>query len=171
MNKKQKKEQKQKDWGLSVDGAIPLVLVDESVDRAIQKILQEIIDGITSIGIQLVFVEPKDEESRHSLMQFQQKYPQSVKVLSRSQIDSDAFDIALLDELNPSRLAELREHKLVPLAGKGVVPFDPIQEKGNGFVFEPKNSWSLFAAFVRAAETYRFPYDWQNIVKAVAKSA
>jgi len=171
VNKKQKKEQQQKDWGLSVDGAIPLVLIDESVDHNIQKILQEIIDGIASIGIQLVFVEPEDEESRISLKQFEQKYPHSVKVLNRTQIDPDAFDIALLDELNSNQLERLKEHKLVPLAGKGVIPFDPIQEKGNGFVFEPKNSWSLFAAFVRAAETYRFPYDWQNIVKAVAKSS
>lgn len=171
MNKKQKKEQQQKDWGLSVDGGIPLVLVDDTVDRTIQKILQEIIDGIASIGIQLVFVEPKDSEVLESLKGFAKKYPHSVKVLNKKQIVPDAFDIALLDEVNSEKLEELKEHRMVPLAGKGVIQFDPIEERGNGFVYESKNPWSLFAAFVRAAETYRFPYDWQNIVKSVIKTA
>lgn len=171
MNKKQKKEQQQKDWGLSVDGGIPMVLIDETVDPAIQKILKEIIDGIATIGIQLVFVEPKDSDVRDSLKAFEERYPHSVKVLNRKEIDPDAFDIALLDEMDSEKLEELKEYRLVPLAGKGVIAFDPIEEKGNGFVYEPKNSWSLFAAFVRAAETYRFPYDWQNIVKSVIKSA
>lgn len=171
MNKKQKKEQQQKDWGLSVNGAIPLVLVDEAIDRNIQKILEEIIEGIASIGIQMVFVEPADSETKKSLLHFEELYPKSVKVLRKDEIDPDACDMALLDELNSKRLEELKEYRLVPLAGKGVIPFDPIEEKGNGFAYEPKNSWSLFAALVRAAETYRFPYDWQNIVKAVVRSA
>jgi hypothetical protein len=171
VNKKQKKEQKQKDWGLSVNGAIPLVIVDEAIDRNIQKIIEEIIEGIASIGIQMVFVEPEDSESRKAVLHLEKLYPRSVKVLRRDEIDPDACDMALLDELNSKRLEQLKEYRLVPLAGKGVIPFDPIEEKGNGFAYEPKSSWSLFAALVRAAETYRFPYDWQNIVKAVVKSA
>lgn len=169
MNKKQKKEQQQKVWGLPINGSIPLVLIDENVNQNIRKILKEIIEGVASIGIQLVFVE-SNSDKRESLKEYESKYPNSVKVLEKNDVDQDAFDIALVDEINSTNLLGLKEHKLVPLAGKGVIPFDPIAEKGNGFKFEPQNSWSLFAAFVRAAETYRFPYDWQNIVKAVVRS-
>ena len=41
--------------------------------------------------------------------------------------------------------------------------YNPNLESGNGFLFEEKNTWSLFAALVRASEHYRFPYDWKTI--------
>lgn len=145
-----------------------MVLIEADVESHIQNILREIVDGIAAIGIQLVVLEPQDESARSVWKAFTEKYPKSVRMVPRRDADLDAFDMAVFDELTPSRMKELKEHQLVPVAEKGVMPFDPIAEKGNGFVFQ-ENPWSLFAALVRAAETYRFPYDWQNIVKAMGK--
>ena len=168
MTKKQKKEQQQQQWGFTVNGSIPMVLIEADIDVHIQNILREIVDGIATIGIQLVVLEPQDEHFRAVWKTFTEKYPKSVRMVPSREADLDAFDMTVLDELTPSRVQELKEHQLVPVAEKGVMPFDPIAEKGNGFVFQ-ENPWSLFAALVRAAETYRFPYDWQNIVKAMGK--
>ncbi|MBI2453566.1 hypothetical protein HYV58_00100, partial [Candidatus Peregrinibacteria bacterium] len=45
--------------------------------------------------------------------------------------------------------------------------YNPLQEKGNGFYFKNANVWEIFAAVVRAAETYQFSSDWENLVKTL----
>lgn len=48
--------------------------------------------------------------------------------------------------------------------------YHPNEETGNSFTFDSKNPWSVFMALVRAHETYRFPYDWGNIVRGMLKT-
>lgn len=58
---------------------------------------------------------------------------------------------------------------VVPLAPKKMPRlqnYDPNREKGNAFTFEKMNPWLMFAAMVRACETYRFPFDWKCIVRS-----
>lgn len=60
------------------------------------------------------------------------------------------------------------EEMIVPIAFKKiplVQNYDPNREKGNAFTFEKITPWLMFAALVRACETFRFPFDWRNIVK------
>lgn len=61
---------------------------------------------------------------------------------------------------------------IVPIASDfipGVVNYNPNSETGNSFVFEKKdntiNPWQIFAATIRAIETYRFPFDWKWIIR------
>lgn len=147
-----------------------MVLVEDGAESHIQQILQEIVEGIAAIGIQLVMIESNNVSEKMAWRALEVQYPHAVKVLPRSELDGYVFDIEVLEEVTAKKLKELAEKQIVPMAEKGLVEaFDPIAEKGNGFVFE-ENPWSLFAALVRAAETYRFPYDWQNVVKAVGKN-
>lgn len=44
--------------------------------------------------------------------------------------------------------------------------FNPQTEKGRCFCFARFNVWDIFAAVVRAVENYRFPYDWNNLVRS-----
>ena len=48
--------------------------------------------------------------------------------------------------------------------------YHPNEETGNSFTFESKNPWTVFMAMVRAHETFRFPYDWGNIVRGILKT-
>jgi starch synthase len=43
--------------------------------------------------------------------------------------------------------------------------YDPVAGTGNGFTFERYDAWSLFAAVVRASETYRHPSVWAWLVR------
>jgi len=166
---KQKKVQIQKDWGLKADAQIPIILVS-TVDKHIQAILNEIVDGIASIGIQLIVIQPDGEKSEEFCYDWQSKYPEAIKCIPLEKVDNDVFDMAIMEEATIEKLRELKEHKIVPIAERGKIkPFDPIEESGNGFLFKGGDSWSLFAALVRAAETYRFPYDWDNLVKRIDK--
>jgi hypothetical protein len=72
-------------------------------------------------------------------------------------------------------------HHLSQLLNKGVVvighdkspmlaDYHPNDESGNSFTFKSSSSWEIFRALVRAQETYRFPYDWENIIRSAVKS-
>jgi len=61
-----------------------------------------------------------------------------------------------------------KQTTLHALLKKGVVPighekspllaeYHPNEETGNSFTFNETNPWAVFAAIVRACETYRFP--------------
>lgn len=47
--------------------------------------------------------------------------------------------------------------------------YNAVLESGNGFYFHPENKWELFAAFIRACETFQFPYDWENLLREIHK--
>jgi hypothetical protein len=46
-----------------------------------------------------------------------------------------------------------------------VKDYNPNSETGNSFVYKNRNAWGMFAALVRALETFKFPYDWKHIVR------
>ena len=46
-----------------------------------------------------------------------------------------------------------------------IADYNPNRETGNGFVYKNTDSWCMFAALVRALETFKFPYDWNNIIR------
>ena len=48
--------------------------------------------------------------------------------------------------------------------------YHPNEETGNSFTYSSVNPWDIFMALVRANETYRFPYDWQNIIRGMVKT-
>ncbi|MDA1060244.1 MAG: hypothetical protein O3B47_00430 [bacterium] len=51
-----------------------------------------------------------------------------------------------------------------------VSDYDPNKESGNGFIYRKVDHWCMFAALVRALETFKFPYDWNNIVRSGLES-
>ena len=60
---------------------------------------------------------------------------------------------------------------IIPKVNSKVKDYNPNKETGNSFVYEKDNAWSIFAAIVRALETYKFPYDWQHIVQLTLKNS
>lgn len=56
----------------------------------------------------------------------------------------------------------------VPVAFDGVVNvtnYNPVTESGNAFTFAQKNPWDIFAALVRAKETFALPFDWRGVCR------
>ncbi len=170
VNKKQQKKDQQKVWNLSVDPQMPMILVVD-IDETIISLIEEIVAGISAIGIQLVFLHNADMNIDQRIQEITQKYPHQTVCIASAEADQDIFDAVLIDTLNEDKLEQLKKYKRVPIAAEGAIEaFDPIEEKGNGFLYELDDYWSLFAAFVRVSETYKFPYDWSNMIKALQKS-
>ncbi len=47
--------------------------------------------------------------------------------------------------------------------------YNPNHESGNAFTYKHKDAWGIFASIVRALETFRFPFDWRNLVRKIYK--
>jgi hypothetical protein len=83
-----------------------------------------------------------------------------------------AADIAITFD-NHHELIKLLMNYGVVMVGEDRSPFlenyRPNEETGNAFLFNKKDLWSVFAALVRALETFKFPYDWNHIVRKIYK--
>ena len=118
----------------------------------------------------MVLVRPDDESLQSTCRTWTEQFPENIQIIDSEENEGTAFDIAVVHELTEDQLDLIKDFRQVPIAAKGKIePFDPIEEKGSGFIYDEGNSWTLFAALVRASETFRFPYDWMNLVKAVQR--
>lgn len=78
----------------------------------------------------------------------------------------------ILDE-NLDQILKAWEHGVITITSKfneKIEDYNPNLESGNSFVFKNANEWEVFAAIVRALETYKFPYDWKFIVRTCKSS-
>lgn len=81
-----------------------------------------------------------------------------------------AADMALVFEEHVNELKNIMVEGTVVIGHEKsplLQNYHPNEETGNSFTYDETNPWSIFMALVRAHETYRFPYDWQNIVRGL----
>jgi len=129
---------------------IPTVLlatstITKSVKNEVVRILKE---GLTHLNIKVLNGEITEELLKNS-------------------------DIVVLFEKDPDLLNMAWDKGVVPVTksfGKLTVDYNPNTETGNSFIYESTNHWEIFAAIVRACETYKFPYDWKFIVRSCKKT-
>lgn len=138
----------------------PVLLIDIS---GVQKPLDhtELLEGFDNIGLQMLVIAP-----RESFPKITSKNLRYVDTQEKSEAMQAAdFVIALNGEAE-----EVRKARCVPIAamnGDGTSDYNPIHEKGNGFYFKNPTKWEIFAAVIRAMETYKFPYDWENLMREI----
>lgn len=77
----------------------------------------------------------------------------------------EASDMALCFDF--SDVEEILMNGVIPVSMKRpeVSDYDPNHETGNSFIYKQDDPWHVFAALVRARETFKFPYDWKHIVR------
>lgn len=82
----------------------------------------------------------------------------------------EAADMALVLPFND--VDEFLLNGIIPVAGQkdGLEDYNPNFETGNSFIYKNDVSWGIFAALVRAMETFKFPFDWRNIVSEGIRS-
>jgi hypothetical protein len=128
----------------------------------------------------------KDAEKRvHVFLEASQELDVEVVVLADGNLDSlhlpnviylpynrnnrktllEASDMALVFKF--SDVEEMLLNGVIPISSlrPEVSDYNPNRETGNGFVFKKESPWAIFAALVRARETFKFPYDWKHIIR------
>jgi hypothetical protein len=100
-----------------------------------------------------------------------------VKVHSTGNEDIDKAlaksNILLLLSKNDELLKKAWQKGVVPVTHAfhpNIEDYNPTTERGNSFVFRSVNQWEIFAAIVRAVETFKFPYDWKFLMRSCTKS-
>jgi glycogen synthase len=138
-SKKTQKEAFQRRVGFKVDAKIPLFSVAGNLTEEGLEILSATIEGILGQGVQLITLAPKNK-----------KHKEFFNVLTKTK----SAQVAVLDDT-----ATEKKH-----LESVVIDYNPVEEAGNGFVYKKGDKWSFYASFIRACESYKFPYDWNTIV-------
>ncbi len=88
---------------------------------------------------------------------------------------SAEFDVVVLSSDRADQTFDyIQKFKAVPIVFKGTKGFydyNPVKEFGNSFIYKQDSPWYMLQAVIRAAETYKFPYDWKTLRAEVADTA
>jgi hypothetical protein len=125
-----------------------------------------------SIRVPLIFMQTLNEndkiyqELKNALKRL------NVKIISDKNLFQEANMVILFNK-DKNLLKKAWEHGVIPITQKflpQIEDYNPNTEKGNSFVYKELNKWDIFAAVVRAVETFKFPYDWKFIIRSCKKA-
>ncbi|HKD78027.1 MAG TPA: glycogen/starch synthase, partial [Ktedonobacterales bacterium] len=142
-------------------------------------LLASIFDQIMQLGAQVIIVGTGDSYYHEIFNQFVSKYPGQAAAHFTFGADWTQPLYAGTDMyLMPSRFEPCGLNQTIAMrygsipivrATGGLVDtvteFDPGNESGTGFTFGPYDNWTLFAAIVRALQSYRFPDRWHDLMR------
>ncbi|MFA6992285.1 MAG: hypothetical protein WC269_03325 [Candidatus Gracilibacteria bacterium] len=163
-NKRHAKKYLAETFGLDYKKPLLGIFLEKDLSAESKKNLGQFLEACKSLEIEVVVLTGEDSKDNHSGAK---TLPYSRK--NRSLI-LDAADIALAFKFND--VQEMLLHGTVPLSSKReeVKDYNPNHETGNAFLFKDETAWAIFASLVRALETFKFPYDWKNIVRQGVES-
>ena len=143
---------------LSIKEKTPIlgIILEKELNEEDEETLSHLLQGFKNTEIEVVILGDEKFKKNSHLLSYTQK---NRKLLL------EGSDMALSFSFND--VQEMLVNGTVPISLKRpeIQNYNPNKESGNGFVFNLMNPWSIFAASIRALETYKFPYDWKNIVR------
>lgn len=170
--KKKAKEELYKKYFPETKTGIPLLMIFGPSKLKEEKLLLELLEGVIVLPLRVIIVsenEPADA-LKHPAGHITWINKESGR--NDPEIDGylEAADFALVFDEHHEDLIRLMK-KGVVVVGHEISPmledYHPNEETGNAFTFSSYNPWEMFRALVRATETYRFPFDWQNIIRGI----
>jgi starch synthase len=172
--KKLNKKYLQKKLGLPVDMDVPVICATSRV--AYQKgfeLISNILDQLARLDLQIIIMGDGDKGYIDKLKKYQRKFPNNIiwlpfsenqKIETLVYAGSDFF--LLPSHHEPCGINQLiaMRYGCIPIVRKvgglndTVENFDPTysMKKGTGFTFSRFNEFSLYAAIIRALETFKY---------------
>lgn len=136
------------------------IFIDKELNKKSLKVLKEILKGLEQMKVEVVVLTDsieKDLPMKH------------VKILpynrENRQLLLEGADMSLGFKF--SDVEEMLLHGTIPISPvrPEVSDYNPNHETGNAFIYMKEDPWVIFAALVRALETFKFRYDWNHIVR------
>lgn len=158
--KRKRKTKKVLSHKLGLDPSFPMlgVVLDKKLSVKDEKNIKKVFEGASRINVNVVVLTDSnvfdDNMAKHI------KYSRDAR-----QELLEASDMSL--SFSFSDVQEILLNGTVPIScirGE-ILDYNPNNEIGNGFVYDKNDYWCIFATLVRALETFKFPYDWSNIVR------
>ena len=122
----------------------------QDIHESIKIILGDLFEGLAHLDVKVIFDEEEPLETA-----------------------LEKANMILILNQDKKLLKKAWENGVVTITNKftnEIADYNPNNETGNSFIFENFNEWEIFAAVVRALETYKFPYDWKFISRSCKKS-
>jgi starch synthase len=183
--KKENKIHLQKRLGLPQN---PNVFVMGMVSRFTEQkgfdLLDEIFEPIfKNLNLQLVILGDGDPRYKEMIQKTKGQFPEKIgyffgfDVTLPYLIFSGADAILIPSRFEPCGIVQMQAMRFgcIPVTRKTggladtVKNFNPKKEKGNGFIFEEYNPWSLFSTIVRAENSFKFKSSWKKLIKRAMK--
>lgn len=171
----------QKQFGLAEDKDKFLIGIVSRMDE--QKgydLIIQVADALfANIDFQLAVIGGGDNKYRLFFQELEKKYPKKAAghyfydaVIPRM-IFAGADAVLIPSRFEPCGLVQMEamRYGAIPIVRKvggladSVVDFDPEREEGTGFTFENYDPYALFAAIVRAKETFRNKKEWNGLAE------
>lgn len=154
--KKAAKAELSRELSLSKNKPLLGIFLDKALTD--ESEMQQIMDALSAVEVEVVILADSNLDALDMTKVLPYGRENRKKLL-------DAADIALIFEF--SDVQELLLNGIIPVSCErpGVIDYNPNRETGNSFVYRHKSPWGIFAALVRAIETFKFPYDWKHIVR------
>ncbi len=163
--KRNAKKELAKDFAFNHKKPLLAIILDKELTCGQEEVLQGLLQGVSALDIEAVILADSNLDAisfPHTII-----LPYSQK--SRKRL-IEAADMALCFSFND--VEEMLLSGTVPISIKRneVMNYDPNRETGNAFIAKEESTWGVFAALVRALETFSFPYDWTHILRQGLKS-
>lgn len=135
------------------------IILEKEISEKDEEIVDSILEGLGALDIEVVVLADTNLETVAS----------NTEILPYSRTNRkklmSAADMALVFDFND--VEEMLMNGVIPISSNRmeVSDYDPNHETGNGFMYRNNTTWGIFAAVVRAVETFKFPYDWKHIVR------
>jgi starch synthase len=157
---------------------IPVIsMISRLTDLKGFDLLAEMIDHLLEMDVQFVLMGTGDQHYHELFTRVARTYPQQAAAFLTfdeplAQTIYAGSDIYLMpSRVEPCGLTQMiaMRYGSVPVVRETggladtVQDWDPATGAGNGFVFRPYDRWALFAATVRAIETYRYKDNWRRL--------
>ncbi|MDO8648944.1 MAG: hypothetical protein Q7R81_04135 [Candidatus Peregrinibacteria bacterium] len=175
----QNKTALQEEFGWPAEPKRPMVCLPAGMTDALGgKLLEEVLPGILALDLQILILGKGSAAYGTVFTKLENERKHRIHIMP----DEEAAHLAMyaaadisLFLADPASLKELTHcltFGVVPIApaSKALEEYDPIQENGFAFIYEPTNVWTCYGAVVRALETYRFPFDWRTIQRHCMES-
>jgi starch synthase len=168
----------QREVRLPEDPAVPvLAAISRLTDQKGFDLVAQIIEAVLRQGVQFVLLGTGDQHYHHLFSRIASAYPTQAAVFltfntplaQRIYAGSDIF--LMPSRFEPCGLGQMiaMHYGSVPVVRKTggladtVQDFDPRTGRGTGFVFIRYDHMDLFAAIIRALETYKYRDVWRSI--------
>ncbi len=173
-DKVQNKLMLQQELGWPIEPKAPMICLPAGMtDELGGALLKGVLPGVVSQNVQLLIRGKGSAAYGAIFSELQKRYSHRIAILPNTDEGMakmlSAADMALFlatPEKGDDTLKECLACGVLPIAPAGsplLENYDPVQESGTAFIYEDQSQWHVFAAFIRALETFKLPFDWRTI--------
>ncbi|MDD5750939.1 MAG: hypothetical protein PHS73_00270 [Candidatus Peribacteraceae bacterium] len=135
-------------------------------------LFRELLPGLLTLPLQIVVLGMGSAEYGELFTKLAKERQHRLAIIPnaeeniRKMYAASDMAIFLTEPADRDELAHCLRYGVVPVApeSRQLENYNPVQETGDAFLFDnPESVWSVYAAIVRALETFKFPFDWRTI--------